>query len=224
MTRIWETGYLLRKEFRTAAPIVKVIHHGSRVSTSSHVANSIKKDEIGQVTRPGPAVFGAHLDQSIWQGFNVIHKYFPDDCEALLHGRCMIINVRFLALPYVWISLLMFLIIRHGVQLKLYTNILSGLPTQALCLIQTLLFVPTDGLQKSGSLWALNQIRVSINGTINSLRRPTKFWSSNSSTTLAMPGHARIRPLSILSMRLQSLERALKLGQSLYGLTIVLFS
>lgn len=80
---------------RTGAPIVKVIHHGSRVSTSEHTANSIKKEELSKVTRPGPAVFGAHLDQSTWQGFNVIHKYFPEECESLLHGRCIIVNVRF---------------------------------------------------------------------------------------------------------------------------------
>ncbi|KAJ5676110.1 hypothetical protein N7462_009007 [Penicillium macrosclerotiorum] len=76
----------------TGAPIVKVMHHGSRVSTSLHGANSIKKEEVGQVTRPGPAVFGAHLDQSTWQGFNVIHKYFPDECEALLHGRYLVVR------------------------------------------------------------------------------------------------------------------------------------
>ncbi|CAL5867648.1 uncharacterized protein PFLUO_LOCUS1867 [Penicillium psychrofluorescens] len=76
----------------TGAPIVKVIHHGSRVSTSEHTANSIKKEELSKVTRPGPAVFGAHLDQSTWQGFNVIHKYFPEECESLLHGRCIIVN------------------------------------------------------------------------------------------------------------------------------------
>lgn len=69
------------------------MHHGSRVSTSSHGANSIKKEDIGKVTAAGPAVFGAHLDQSSWQGFNVIHKYYPDKCEEMLHGRVMIVNV-----------------------------------------------------------------------------------------------------------------------------------
>jgi hypothetical protein len=85
----------INKGSRTGAPIVKVIHHGSRVSNSTHSANNIKKEEMNQVTKPGPAVFGAHLDQSSWQGFNVIHKHFPDECETLLHGRCMIVNVGF---------------------------------------------------------------------------------------------------------------------------------
>ncbi|KAK2786940.1 hypothetical protein FQN53_005886 [Emmonsiellopsis sp. PD_33] len=66
----------------TGAPVVKVIHHGSRVTSSTHTANNIKKEDIGKATKPGPAVFGAHLDQSTWQGFNVIHKHFPDECEA----------------------------------------------------------------------------------------------------------------------------------------------
>lgn len=83
---------------RTGAPIVKVIHHGSRVSTSKHSVNSIKKEELATKSTPGPAVFGAHLDQSSWQGFNVIHKYFGDECETMLHGRCMIVNVRRLLL------------------------------------------------------------------------------------------------------------------------------
>lgn len=78
---------------RTGAPIAKVIHHGSRVSTSSYSANSIKKDDIKVVTKPGPAVFGAHLDQSSWQGYNVIHKYYPDECETMLQGRVIIVNV-----------------------------------------------------------------------------------------------------------------------------------
>lgn len=145
---------MLIRTSRTTAPIVKVIHHGSRVSTSSHVANSIKKEEISQVTRPGPAVFGAHLDQSTWQGFNVIHKYFPDDCETLLHGRCMIVNVRFLTLPMCGIPRANNIKIRHGVQSNLYINTLSESPTRALCLIQISLFVPTDGSQKFESPWA----------------------------------------------------------------------
>lgn len=77
----------------TGAPMVKVIHHGSRVTDSTYGANQIKKEDIENVTKPSPAVFAAHLDQSSWQGFNVVHKYFPDECEDMLHGRVMIVNV-----------------------------------------------------------------------------------------------------------------------------------
>lgn len=42
---------------------------------------------------PQPAVFAAHADQSSWQATNVLHKWLPDETEALLHGRVMIVNV-----------------------------------------------------------------------------------------------------------------------------------
>jgi hypothetical protein len=41
---------------------------------------------------------------------------------------------------------------------------------------------------------------------------------------LAMPGRAHIQPSLIPSMRMQIPERALKLGQSLYGLSMTLLS
>ena len=204
---------------RTGAPIVKVIHHGSRVSTSSHGANHITKEEMSHVTRPGPAVFGAHLDQSTWQGYNVIHKYFPDECEALLHGRCIIVNVRSTVLTLHWHYLLIIGQTRHGVQLRPCTNTPSELPTLALYLTKISLFVPIDGSLKFENRWAFDRIRRSTNGIINSPKRPTKFWYLNSSTTLAAPGRAHIPHSLTLSMRMQSPERALRLGRLFSGLT-----
>lgn len=174
---------------------------------------------MNQVTRPGPAVFGAHLDQSTWQGFNVIHKYFPEECEALLHGRCIIVNVRSSVLTYFfWEIFANIRLIRHGVQSRQCTNTHSGLLTLALYLIQISLFVPTDGSLKFENRWAFDLILLSTNGIISSPKRPTKFWYSNNSTTLAMPGHAHIPHSLTLSMRMQSPERALKLGRFSSGL------
>jgi hypothetical protein len=79
----------------TGAPKLKVIHHGSRISTSNNHVNNYKKPEESKknIVNPSPAVLAAHLDQSSWQAGNVLHNHFPEECERLMHGRYMIVNV-----------------------------------------------------------------------------------------------------------------------------------
>jgi hypothetical protein len=79
-----------------------VIHHGCRISTSNFHVNNFKKEENPKknVINPGPGVFAAHLDQSSWQGGNVLHNHFPEECEELMHGRYMIVNVGILIVSH----------------------------------------------------------------------------------------------------------------------------
>ncbi|KAF2397746.1 hypothetical protein EJ06DRAFT_135255 [Trichodelitschia bisporula] len=73
----------------TGAPRVHVFHHGTRISSSTFHINKFDRNAPPQHQ---PAVYAAHVDQSSWQAKNVVHSHFPDECEALLHGRVMIVN------------------------------------------------------------------------------------------------------------------------------------
>jgi hypothetical protein len=81
--------------YRTGAPRVFIFNYATRISTSGFHVNNTKKEEYKKKVTPQPAVFAAHADQSSWQAVNVLHKWLPDDAEALLHGRVMIVNVGF---------------------------------------------------------------------------------------------------------------------------------
>jgi hypothetical protein len=76
----------------TGAPRVFAFHHAVRVTDSKHHVNGLKKEDLGTKFLPQAAVMAAHLDQSSWQAGQVLHNHFPDEAEALLHGRVMIVN------------------------------------------------------------------------------------------------------------------------------------
>jgi len=76
----------------TGAPRAFVYHHTTRISTSKYSLNNFDKDKDSKKVPHQPALMAAHLDLSSFQAGHVLHKNFPKETEALLHGRVMLVN------------------------------------------------------------------------------------------------------------------------------------
>jgi hypothetical protein len=190
----------------TGAPRCLVFNHATRISTSTFKINDYdKKDEKKKVSHQ-PGVFAAHLDQSSWQAGNVLHKWFPKETEALLHGRYMIVNVstyqRSLVNPDVVADWRM--LSRLGDPSSPCTDIPLVLQTHQPFHIQTWSCVGTASSRTSMSQWASSTAR-SISGTTSLPNNRKTYSYSSSLTTSAVPEPVRIPHSWMTNLRMISL-------------------
>ncbi|KAF2404966.1 hypothetical protein EJ06DRAFT_485398 [Trichodelitschia bisporula] len=79
----------------TGAPRVLVYHHGTRRSLEKGVKlefGKMRSAPSGGPRPSAPPVYTVHLDQSSWEGYNIIRRHLKDETESLLHKRVAIVN------------------------------------------------------------------------------------------------------------------------------------
>src|ERR1700722_17636380 len=74
---------------RTGADSVVEYHHNTRI-TATDVP--LKPQSLEKGAAPLPAIFSAHLDHSSWGACTVLRRELPNEAEALLHGRVVLVN------------------------------------------------------------------------------------------------------------------------------------
>lgn len=77
----------------TGAPRVLVYHHGVRTSLQEGVKFVPGSWAKGGPRTPAPPVYTVHLDQSDGESHNIIRRHLPNEADALLRKRVVIVNV-----------------------------------------------------------------------------------------------------------------------------------